>query len=165
MAFAVELAGDKDKARERSRATLAEVGLEERAAHFPGQLSGGEQQRVAIARAVSKNPPLLLCDEPTGELDYASGVMILELLRRINRQASRTVLAGDPQRRRGGHGGHGGAYALRGDRRGGPQRHSREAAGHQVVTAASPSSAASSSGTSSRRRAATSPWPSWSSWG
>ena len=92
VAFAVELAGGREGARERSRATLAEVGLEERAGHFPGQLSGGEQQRVAIARAISKEPSLLLCDEPTGELDYSSGVMVLELLRRVNREAGRTVL-------------------------------------------------------------------------
>ena len=68
------------------------MGLAERAGHFPGQLSGGEQQRVAIARAVSKNPPVLLCDEPTGELDYASAVMVLGLLRRINRENNKTVL-------------------------------------------------------------------------
>ena len=60
------------------------VGLKERAQHFPSQLSGGEQQRVAIARAIAKRPELLLCDEPTGALDYKTGVTILEVLCRIN---------------------------------------------------------------------------------
>ncbi len=94
VAFAVELAGNRNggSSRQASREALASVGLAERAGHLPGQLSGGEQQRVAIARAVSKNPPLLLCDEPTGELDYASAVMVLELLRRINREHNKTVL-------------------------------------------------------------------------
>ncbi len=92
VAFAVELAGNRDRDRDSSRQALAAVNLSDRAGHFPGQLSGGEQQRVAIARAVSKNPPVLLCDEPTGELDYASAVMVLELLRRINRENNKTVL-------------------------------------------------------------------------
>lgn len=62
------------------------VGLTERAHHFPSQLSGGEQQRVAIARAIAKRPNLLLCDEPTGALDYKTGVAVLEVLDRINRE-------------------------------------------------------------------------------
>lgn len=62
---------------------LEKVGLGERADHFPSQLSGGEQQRVAIARALAKRPPVVLCDEPTGELDYDTGKMILRLMRDI----------------------------------------------------------------------------------
>jgi putative ABC transport system ATP-binding protein len=61
------------------------VGLGDRLNHFPAQLSGGEQQRVAIARAVAKRPEILLCDEPTGALDYATGKLVLEVLERINR--------------------------------------------------------------------------------
>lgn len=71
---------------------LCEVGLEERMDHFPSQMSGGEQQRVAIARAVAKNPRLLLCDEPTGALDYKTGITILSLLRKINRETGCTVV-------------------------------------------------------------------------
>ena len=65
---------------------LAMVGLTERLDHFPAQLSGGEQQRVAIARAISKNPEVLLCDEPTGALDSKTGIVVLEALERINRE-------------------------------------------------------------------------------
>lgn len=72
--------------------TLAKVGLSERKDNFPAQLSGGEQQRVSIARALAKNPKLLLCDEPTGALDYATGKQILQLLQDTCRKEGITVL-------------------------------------------------------------------------
>lgn len=71
---------------------LEQVGLGERANHFPAQLSGGEQQRVAIARAVAKNPEVLLCDEPTGALDHLTGVKVLRLLCDINQTTGKTVV-------------------------------------------------------------------------
>lgn len=71
---------------------LSDVGLDERKDHFPSQMSGGEQQRVAIARAVAKNPKILLCDEPTGALDFETGVSILALLSRINKEYKKTVI-------------------------------------------------------------------------
>ena len=71
---------------------LTDVGLKNRAANFPAQLSGGEQQRVAIARALAKNPKLLLCDEPTGALDYNTGKAILKLLQDTGKQTGMTVI-------------------------------------------------------------------------
>lgn len=71
---------------------LQQVGLQDRLQNFPAQLSGGEQQRVAIARALAKNPKLLLCDEPTGALDYETGKQILKLLQEVSRQQHRTVV-------------------------------------------------------------------------
>lgn len=67
------------------------VGLGDRREHFPAQLSGGQQQRVAIARAIAKRPQVLLCDEPTGALDSTTGVVVLEALRRVNRELGTTV--------------------------------------------------------------------------
>lgn len=74
------------------RRALELVGLDQRRNHFPAQLSGGEQQRVAIARAVSKNPEILLCDEPTGALDSATGVLVLEVLQDVNREVGATTV-------------------------------------------------------------------------
>ncbi|MBN2897562.1 MAG: ABC transporter ATP-binding protein [Clostridia bacterium] len=71
---------------------MSAVGLGDRSGHFPSQMSGGEQQRVAIARAVAKNPDILLCDEPTGALDFQTGVTILDLLSRINKDYNKTVI-------------------------------------------------------------------------
>lgn len=70
---------------------LALVGLESRMDHFPAQLSGGEQQRVAIARAIAKKPEVLLCDEPTGALDSATGIIVLEALARVNEETGATT--------------------------------------------------------------------------
>lgn len=75
-----------------ARAVLKEVGLEERMDNFPAQLSGGEQQRVSIARALAKNPKLLLCDEPTGALDYNTGKSVLKLLQDTCRNTGTTVI-------------------------------------------------------------------------
>ncbi len=71
---------------------LAMVGLKERAQHFPSQLSGGEQQRIAIARAVAKRPDILLCDEPTGALDFQTGKLVLETILRINEELGTLVV-------------------------------------------------------------------------
>ncbi|MCR2036282.1 ABC transporter ATP-binding protein [Adlercreutzia mucosicola] len=88
----VELASQICKNPLPADEVLAAVGLEARVRNFPGQLSGGEQQRVAIARALAKNPKLLLCDEPTGALDYETGKAILKLLQDTCRETGRTVV-------------------------------------------------------------------------
>jgi putative ABC transport system ATP-binding protein len=88
----VELANQISKNPLDAAQVLKEVGLEERMKNFPSQLSGGEQQRVAIARALAKNPKLLLCDEPTGALDYQTGKAILKLLQDTGRRTGMTVI-------------------------------------------------------------------------
>lgn len=88
----VEIATQLNKNSMDSAAVLEQVGLKERMGNFPAQLSGGEQQRVAIARAIAKNPQLLLCDEPTGALDYETGKSILHLLQQCCREQGMTVI-------------------------------------------------------------------------
>ena len=88
----VEIAAKLSKNALDAGTVLAQVGLADRAGNFPAQLSGGEQQRVAIARALAKNPKLLLCDEPTGALDYRTGKAILKLLQDTCRQSGMTVI-------------------------------------------------------------------------
>ena len=88
----VELAAEICRDPLDARETLAHVGLENRLGNFPAQLSGGEQQRVSIARALAKNPKILLCDEPTGALDYKTGKTILQLLQDTCRNTGRTVI-------------------------------------------------------------------------
>lgn len=88
----VEIAAGLVSAPSSVDRVLSEVGLRERADHFPSQLSGGEQQRVSIARAMVKNPRLLLCDEPTGALDHQTGSSVLSLLANVSRNRGSTVI-------------------------------------------------------------------------
>lgn len=88
----VELAGQIVKQSKPAEDILKQVGLEHRMNNFPSQISGGEQQRVAIARAIAKNPQLLLCDEPTGALDYKTGKNILNTLKEYCKNEKRTVI-------------------------------------------------------------------------
>ena len=88
----IELATEICKNAVSPDEALKLVGLTERAGNFPAQLSGGEQQRVSIARAVAKNPKILLCDEPTGALDYGTGKLVLKLLRDMCKEEKKTVI-------------------------------------------------------------------------
>ncbi len=88
----VELASDIVKDALDSEKVLRDVGLEKRMNNFPAELSGGEQQRVAIARAIAKNPKILLCDEPTGALDYQTGKQVLKILQTMARKKNVTVI-------------------------------------------------------------------------
>lgn len=100
--FAIELVGvemengirskNKKKIREKALELLRTVGLKDRNEHFPAQLSGGEQQRVAIARALAKDPPLIIADEPTGNLDYESARQVLMVLHHLTKQSGKTIL-------------------------------------------------------------------------
>lgn len=88
----VELAAELAHNPLTAEQLLKEVGLESRMEHFPGELSGGENQRVAIARALATDPPVILCDEPTGSLDYETGKRIFKLLRTLNQTGLRTII-------------------------------------------------------------------------
>jgi putative ABC transport system ATP-binding protein len=87
--FSTELSG---LTRREAETALGMVGLSERLNHYPAELSGGEQQRVSIARAIAKNPKVLLCDEPTGALDFNTGVLVLEVLKQIHLERNTSIL-------------------------------------------------------------------------
>ena len=94
IAFVVELAGwQKERIKSRSETLLKVVGLEHRGNHFPAQLSGGERQRVAFARALANDPPLLLADEPTGNLDTETGLEIVSILEKIKDEGKTVIVA------------------------------------------------------------------------
>lgn len=94
IAFVVELAGwSRERIKDRSETLLKLVGLEHRANHFPAQLSGGERQRVAFARALANDPPLLLVDEPTGNLDTETGLEIVNILKKIKEEGKTVIVA------------------------------------------------------------------------
>ncbi|MFX1507877.1 MAG: ABC transporter ATP-binding protein [Promethearchaeota archaeon] len=99
--FALDLVGvptpdgqsfNKKKIREVALVWLENVGLKDRVNHFPSQMSGGEQQRIAIARALAKDPPIVVADEPTGNLDFRTGVSILSLMKKLNKQTKKTFI-------------------------------------------------------------------------
>jgi len=99
VAFAVELAGwPRERIGKRSENLLRLVGLEHRANHFPAQLSGGEQQRVAFARALANDPPLLLVDEPTGNLDVETGLEIVRILEKMKTKGKTVIVATHDER-------------------------------------------------------------------
>lgn len=94
IAFVVELAGwQKERISDRSQTLLKLVGLEHRANHFPAQLSGGERQRIAFARALANDPPLLLADEPTGNLDTETGLAVVSILERVKAEGKTVIVA------------------------------------------------------------------------
>ncbi len=88
----IELAAELSKSPISTDDLLKQIELADRGGHFPSQLSGGQQQRIAIARAIAKNPDILLCDEPTGALDFTTGVQVLRLLRDFNKLYNKTVV-------------------------------------------------------------------------